>query len=396
MKKKQSSIAMIRETGAPKIHRAKWILVDPDRVIENGQVETAGGKILKTGPAGQGSGREPVTDHGSGVLMPVLVNTHLHLELSALKNRLPLGRGFQPWVRALLKEREALGPAGLAAGAAKAVREMESLGIGLVGEISTLGITRELLEKSLLGGVWFHEFLGTAPMESELENRERLSFSVAGHSPHTTAPDLLQDLKKAARDSGLPFSIHVAESEEEFRFIRGGAGEWKAFLESRGIDTRSWPLGSKSPVQYLDDLGLLDPWTLCVHLIRLETRDLDILARSGAHACICPRSNLNLHGRLPDIETMLAKNLAPALGTDSLASCDSLGIFDEMEFVKKHFPGTLPRDLLAMATINGARALGCEGFSGTLERGKQAAFIYVDLEARDKYELRERLTSNEF
>ena len=79
----------------------------------------------------------------------------------------------------------------------------------------------------------------------------------------------------------------------------------------------------------MDALGLLDPGTLAVHLLRVNGPDLEILRKSGVRICICPRSNQNLHQHLPPLTEMLAHGLAPALGTDSLASCDSLNLFDE-------------------------------------------------------------------
>ena len=370
------AIRFIRHTGAPTVYRAGWVVKDPRTILENAGILAADGKIREV-PA-TGAIRGPVTDCGPGILMPALVNAHLHLELSALKGRLPLGKGFAPWVAALLRERDLLGTPALTAAARGAAASLPDLGTGVVGEVSTLGITRDLLSSAGTAGVWFQEFLGAGDPSPVLEKGFPLSFSAAGHAPHTTAPDLLVSLKHRTRAAGLPFSIHAAESDVETAFIAGTAGKWHDFLAARGIDARAWPVGGKTPVAYLDDLGVLGPDTLGVHLLQVTDRDLAILAETRTRICLCPRSNLHLHGRLPDICAMFEKNLAPALGTDSLASCDSLSLFDEMAFVRHHCPGLCPADILAMATKNGADALGVSQHFGTLDPGRQAALIYLD------------------
>ncbi|MEE4364806.1 MAG: amidohydrolase family protein [Desulfotignum sp.] len=388
----------ITEPSRSRTFRAGWVIKDPWTILENAGVVVAGGQIKKiVAPAPKDAS---VKDLGPGVLMAPLVNAHLHLELSALKNRLPLGKGFAPWVAALLRERDAAGTPTLTAAAQKAAASLQDMGVGLVGEISTLGITRKMLHTSGLTGVWFKEFLGDEqayPGHEEqdpyLKKQFPLSFSAAGHAPHTTAPQLLTALKKRTRAAGLVFSLHAAESEVEMDFIAGKRGGWTDFLASRGIDAAAWPVGNKTPVAYLHDLGVLDNATLGVHLLHVTDNDLDILAKTGCSICLCPRSNQNLHGRLPDIASLLARNLSPALGTDSLASCDSLGIFDEMAFVRQQFPQIPLPDLLAMATINGARALGLGQHGGTLDTGRSAQLLYLDITARTPADVMEKVTA---
>ena len=394
----RSGIRYITQPSGSRTFRAGWVIKDPWTVLENAGVVVAGGQIQKiVVPVPKDAS---VVDLGPGVLMAPLVNAHLHLELSALKNRLPLGKGFAPWVAALIREREAAGILTLKAAAQKAAASLRDMGVGLVGEISTLGITRQMLHTRGQAGVWFKEFLGD---EKEylgdekkglnLKKQVPLSFSAAGHGPHTTAPKLLTALKKRTRAAGLVFSLHAAESDVEKDFIAGTRSGWTDFLASRGIDTTAWPVGNKTPVAYLHDLGVLDSTTLAVHLLHVTDRDLDILARTGTKLCLCPRSNLNLHGILPDIASFLSRNLAPALGTDSLASCDSLDVFDEMAFVRHHYPQIPLPDILAMATIYGARALGLGNHWGTLETGRSALFLYLDMAARTPAEVMEKVTA---
>jgi cytosine/adenosine deaminase-related metal-dependent hydrolase len=417
MNQVSSNVKFIRASGEKSIHRAGWVIINPYQIIENGCVEVENGLItgaykasvrqdvlakdssekntIGTNTIGTNIIGKNIIDHGPGVIMPSLVNAHLHLELSALKNALSFDKGFAAWVQELLEKREALEETILIQEAQKAAKELESQGLGYIGEISTLGLTKTIAQSQKLSGVWFHEFLGSASPDAELQQNDSLSLSMAGHGPHTTNPFLLQAVKQKTQAQNLPFSIHLAESDEESEFISGKKGQWSEFLASRGIDTSSWPIGSKSPVQYLDDLNVLDSRTLAVHLLNIDDRDLDILARTNTRICLCPRSNFNLHKKLPDIGKMFEKNLFPALGTDSLASCDSLNIFDEMAFVRIKFSNLAPAQVLSMATINGARALGLECIAGSLDKGKKSEFIYVDVNLSNNSDLLESLTFNE-
>lgn len=373
------------------IHRAGWIVMDSFNTIQNGYLETEDG-IIKG--VYTGTPKEACIDHGSGVLIPPLVNAHLHLELSALKNRLPFDKGFQFWIKSLLEQRHTLGEEVLIREAKEAISDLLASGTLYVGEISTLGITKLLIERSGLGGIFFQEFLGSVIEKGFTRKNDILSFSLAGHAPHTSSPDLLRALKNQSRSEGLPFSIHVAESKEESEFIFNKKGTWADFLTLRGIEYETWDIGSKTPVAYLNDIGLLEPLTLAVHLLDITKEDIDILARSQVKVCVCPRSNQNLHDRLPDIERMIKNGIRPALGTDSLASCDSLDIFDEMAFVANHYSGLDPRTVFSMATLNGANALGLGHLTGTLSKGKRADFIYLPLDANNENQLFERIITN--
>ena len=382
-------------TGGHAVHRSRWVMADSRTLLENGWIHAFEGRIQAVGRGNPGRvmkdlpGDAELVDHGSGLLMPPLVNAHTHLELSALHRALPFDLGFEAWVKALLEKREALGSQALIAGAETALDALE----GPVGEVSTLGITLEPMRQAGTAGIFFQEQLGSRAMDDVTpEAGFPLSRSHAGHAPHTTAPELLTQLKAETRKAGLPFSLHLAESQAETDFIAGQRGSWYDFLLSRGIDPERWPIGNKSPVAYAAELGLLDAATLAVHLLRLEPGDLEILENKHPKICLCPRSNQNLHGRLPQVDLLVDKGLAPALGTDSLASCDSLSLLDEMAFVRKHFPHLAPQTLVDMSTINGARALGIDKDYGTLSPGKRAEFLYIQVRANHPEELIESVT----
>jgi len=385
---------IIRSTKCPVVHRARWVIVSPSYIIENGYVAVENGHIVGVGNSHQGLHG---VDHGPGVLMPGLINAHLHLELSALKGKISFEKGFQAWVADLLVKRGALGESVLRSAAKDGMDHLMASGTFGIGEISTLGITRDMVERSGLSGVWFQEMLGSdIPLNDNLKDAGvDLNCSFAGHAPHTSSPLLLVHLKKRSAFKGLPFSIHVAESSHETQFIETRQGAWADFLTQRGIDFSSWPLPAASPVKYLDSLGILDPMTLAVHLLRVDNRDLDILKNKGVKTVLCPRSNFNLHKRLPNIKSFLDRGLMPGLGTDSLASNDSLTIFDEMAFVAMNYPSISPCEILAMGTVYGAAALGMDQHLGTLLPGRRGDLLYLQVGASNPETLLEIITGYE-
>ena len=158
------------------IHRAGWIIVDSSTIIENGFIEIENGFIRDVH---KGTPKEKSIDHGPGVLIPPLVNAHLHLELSALKGSLPFDKGFKVWVKMLLEKRKALGEEKLIKEVQNSVRDLIKSGNLYVGDISTLGITKSIIEDSALSGVCFHEFLGSDISPAFIQKNDSVSFSVA-------------------------------------------------------------------------------------------------------------------------------------------------------------------------------------------------------------------------
>ena len=359
------------------VHRAAWVVVDPRMVLENGWVHTAGGIIRSIG-SGRCPGIGRVRDHGEGILFPLPVNAHVHLELCALHRRVPTENGFLAWVQHLIRERSAV-QENLMAGAEEGMRDMISGLCGAAAEVSTLGITRDLFLGSGIAGIWFQEYLGDSAGILEIDAGPL--FSLAGHGPHTTSPGLLRELKGWTRRTGFPFSIHAAESEEEFRFVTQTVSPWHEFLLSRGIETKTWNLPASSPVIHLAENGILDCQTLLIHMLETNDHDLDTVKRFGSHVCLCPRSNWALHRRIPNVPAMMKRGIPLCLGTDSLASVDSLCVMDETAFLSEQVPGVDVRDIFAMATIGGARALGLSGRLGTLHPEKSVLMGFLPARA---------------
>jgi len=380
----------------PKTYRARWIMIDPNNWISNATITISPfGEIVQceSPPVDKSA-----TDLGEGIIMPMLINAHTHLELSALKNKLPMDMGFTTWVQHLVMTRTLTDHNILITAAENECQELWNIGVCAVGEISSLSLTKKVFAQSGLYGCWFREYFGNdcIPLDDDLyeSNSSNYYSSLAGHAPHTTSPDLFQYLKQAAADR--PFSVHVSESDVEMEFITSGKGEWADFLEDRCVDYLQWNLPQQSPVKHLDRIGVLDSKTLLVHLLHFDDEDLTIIKERQCPVCLCPRSNYNLHRRLPDIDQMIHSGLTVCLGTDSLASVDSLSIWDEMKYIGKHFPGISPKNILEMATISGASALGHGNQLGRIANGYKGIFLYVPIYGDRPENIANQLVHGEF
>ncbi len=177
----------------------------------------------------------------------------------------------------------------------------------------------------------------------------------------------------------LPLAIHISESAAESDFIFDSSGPLATdFYPFVGWERYLTPPRRCSSTELLDRHGLLTPATLAVHCVHLNLADAKTLKERGVSIALCPRSNERLDvGRAP-VALFKKLGIPLALGTDSLASNDSLSLWDEMRFALDAFPHDLsPADIFRMVTIGGAAALGISAACGSLEVGKRADFQVV-------------------
>jgi len=376
-------------------HQAGRVMINPDHVLENGVVEVEDGIIRNVEPK---KGFLKTIDHGSGVIMAAPINAHTHLELCALKGLTRSGNGMLPWVESLVEARSKLETDRIEKGLQAGVDQIRESGTTLVGDVCNNLETASYLASAPFHTLSFLELLGngTSTEYPQLKSLDTTSkdyahgTSLAGHALHTTPADTLLAAKNTTREAKLPFSLHLSESPDETYFLVSGRGPWADFLKQRGISLDIKSRGM-SPVEYADALGLLDSNTLAVHLTTASTKDLKRIAQRTDKVCICPRSNKTILDTLPPLPAMLESGICPALGTDSLASNSSLNIWEEMAFAALSYPQIRPRTILEMATVNGARSLGCDGFLGDLLPGRRAAMVYIQVGASDTESVMERV-----
>jgi cytosine/adenosine deaminase-related metal-dependent hydrolase len=375
---------------------AGWVVPVSGPPIHRGVVAIAGGRVTWTGSAQDPAvPRGPVRDLGPGVLLPGLVNAHCHLELSHLAGRLDDARGFVPWVEALVAARGGEAPEVVEARASAALDALVASGTVAVGDVSNgLGHLSALARSGLAAAVVFYELLAWDPQKAgtvmqfalararevndELPAHVRVR--LAAHAPHSVSAPLLRALARG----GGPAAIHLAESREETRFLAEGGGEWARFLEQRGLGHVAFEPPCQSPVRYLDGLGALHSGLVAAHCVETDAEDLDLLAARGVSVAVCPRSNRRLGVGIPNLPAMLAAGVRVCLGTDSLASAESLDLMADVAAVRAAFPELDPATIVRMATQGGALALGLPDL-GAIEPGKRAALAYAraDVEPKD-------------
>ena len=375
--------------------RARWLLPIDRPVIENGWIRVDEGRIVEVG-----YGRPPddAADLGDVALLPGLVNAHTHLELSWLRGRIPPSGSMTEWINALLPLRAA-GPSGGEAERDRAMRaaidEMRSTGTVLVGDVSNSLASASLLADSDLGGVIFYELLGfNVVLDAQrivrdawrrVDDLPRLSewdFSVVAHAPYSVSPALFKEIGMRSREA--PLSVHLAESAEEIEFLETAGGAFKRLLDRLGVYSLEWQPPRTDPAEYLHRMGYLQPGALIVHAVHLKNDALSRLRDANAVVVTCPRSNEWVGGGIPRIAQFYAAGVRVAIGTDSLASVDSLNLFDELAAMRKLAPDVTAASFLDSATRAGAKALGRFKDYGTLSVGKRARFVVVDVPARTR------------
>lgn len=391
--------------------RADWIVPVGAPPIERGEIVIEEGRIAEVRAATRATGAE-VEEFGPAVLMPGLVNVHTHLDYTLMRGLLE-DLEFFPWIRELTARAMTLTAEDWQASACWGAAEALSAGVTTLGDCSFSGAALDAAVAFGLGGIVYREVFGIdeqRPVDqivAELTERvesmrrsaagagmaDRLEVGISPHAPYTVRPALFRALASLASERNLPVCIHAAESQAEAELLRSGSGPFADMYRRREI---VWEPPQSSTVAYLDSLGILGPRTLLVHGVQLSAADRAIaMARDVAWAH-CPKSNAKLGvgtaalGLLGDpAQFRGGEGLAPriGLGSDSVASNNTMDLFEEMRFAvlmqraaRRRIGALGASEAVAMATLGGARALGLESRIGTLEAGKSADLCVVRCE----------------
>lgn len=388
-----------------KVFSSRWVVPVAAPPQRDGAVAVADGRIVAVGAraevvAAAGAVARHV-DLGDAVILPGLVNAHVHIELSWLGTEPPALGDYTRWLRELLARRQDARQSvrqAAAAAAAAAIASMLARGTVAVGDVGNDGTAVPALAASALYGVAFLEIYGLngtaaerqlgdaaqrldvlAATLRECEANGRLRVALTPHAPHTTGPALLRALAGRAAASGDPLTVHAAESAAEVDLLATGEGPLAELFREREFLPRDWLPPRRSPIELLRRHGALSSRTLVVHAVHLDQYDRSALQSSGATVVSCPRSNAALGVGVAAVPQMLREGIPVALGTDSLASAPDLDLFAEMAALCAAHPALKPATVLRMATLNGARALGLGERLGTIETGKLAELIVVPL-----------------
>jgi cytosine/adenosine deaminase-related metal-dependent hydrolase len=373
------------------IHRAKYVLAESDLTLSDAAVGVSEqGRISRVETWTAPPRTTDVIDWGSVVLIPGFVNAHAHLELTRLGTLAPFA-SFTDWLRQLMTGRSRWTDEEYRASTRQGARLALETGTTLVGDVSASGLTQEALETEKLRKLVFEEIVGFRPervpevvasLETRLARIEAdplLGLGVSPHAPYSVSDQLFHAAVEIAARLDLPLAVHTAETRAELEFLEGGTGEFRDLLEELGVLPDGWRAPGVSPVVYLAQLGILDRPAVLIHGNYLDADSMKLIRRSDSSVVYCPRSHAFFGHEAHPTRQLLDIGVNVALGTDSLASNDSLSMLDEVRFLFDRRKDIKPEEIFRMATLNGAAALGFGGVLGRLRRGYWADFAVLEV-----------------
>jgi len=372
--------------------RAHTVVTMAGPPIDNGAVAIEGDRIAAVGPFDEVKTRGgELHDLGEVVLLPGLINAHCHLDFTSLCGMIAPQRSFADWIRQINQLRRQLSDDDYLQSIADGLAEAERWGTTTIANVESLPHLLQRIPAPLLRIWWFAELIDVQPERSidkmiddafaTFRDKEnwRGGFGLSPHAPYTASSRLLRAAALAARGRNLSITIHLAESREEMEMFRDGGGALFDLLRSLGRPMEDCSKG-KTPLALMIDMNILDERWIVVHSNELAEEDFGRLEDAPRfHIAHCPRSGRYFdHSPFP-LRRLRKLGFNIALGTDSLASNSSLSLFAEMQTVRSAHPWLTPKQILEMATINGARALGQERNFGKIEPGLQADLVALPI-----------------
>ncbi len=373
--------------------------IEKDRIIAVGTLEEL--KLQKD---------EKFFDFPEAIILPGLINAHCHLELGMVRGQLPRGESFPIWANRLRKVLEHIGPEGYREAAKLGIMECLKNGITTIVDVGNTGEALRELAELPIRSFGLLELVGLNPklsaekfshaqaiianQPSHLASESHLlhslfSTGITCHAPFSCSVELQKIISQNSLQSDVPYCLHVAESAEEISMYRDGHGPLMEFC--RRIFPNLVLENHHSPIRFLNHHGLIPEGALFAHCNFMDEEDMRILSEKKVSVVHCPRSKEFFnHGGFDPI-AIKNHGINLCLGTDSLASNEGFNLFEEMAIFQGHYPAISFREILEMATVNGAKALGLEGQIGTLQAGAKADFIGIGLRHHPEYDLYEEI-----
>ncbi len=312
------------------------------------------------------------------LLSPGLVNAHTHLPMSLFKglvDNLPLKVWLEDYIFPL--EGELVNEESIRIGTRLAALELIKGGVTTFADMYFYNsIMAQALDQAGLRGIvgigipsvekdwkdWKNKFL---KLREQYKDHSKIAFALAPHAPYTVSTEDLRSIAEFSKKEKAPVFIHVSESQWEIDEIQKRHG--------------------KTPVQYLHDLGLTGIHSVFIHSVHINEVDRKILAETGTSTVYNPESNMKVVAGISPVVDLLKEKVAVGLGTDGSGSNNNLNMFEEMgsaarlQALKYGGVDFTAMDAFKMATILGAKALGLEEKIGTIEVGKLADLIAIDI-----------------
>lgn len=362
------------------IVRAPVVLTMDGPPIANGAVAVRGGKIAGVGkyPEIAATFGGPVADFDGHVLLPGLINAHCHLDYTLLRRAISPRKSFTEWIKRINAIKSSLRDEDYLTGISRGFEALKKWGTTTVLNIESFPGLMSKVAQPPIRTWWFYEWIDLRhPPE---RHRFKLpkgwlgGVGVSPHAPYTASVKMYQ----RARKSGMLVTTHLAESSEEQAMFRDASGPLFEFLKSIGRPMRD--CGRGPIVTEMFRRRLIGPGTILAHVNEVEDDEFPLLR--GSHIVHCPRSHAYFGHRHFAWKRLRDAGANLCLGTDSLASNDSLSMFAEMQKLAENEPSLRPQEILAAVTVNPAFALGEAGRLGVLRKGAWADLIAVPCEVK--------------
>ena len=371
--------------------RARTLVPMSGPPLEDGAVVVReDGRIAAVGPFSEVRrdwAGEAVRDLGEQALLPGLINAHCHLDYTSLRHAINPQRSFTAWISRINALKRQMTDEDYLAAIAEGFEELRAWGTTTVCNLEAFPELLPKLPPPPIRTWWFLELIdirSRAPSEALLEGALSFfeehegwlgGFGLNPHAPYTASPELFRLCSECAERFGMPLTTHIAESAEEEAMFRRGEGEMFAFLQ--GLGRRMDDCGARSSFSNAVASGLIGPGWLLAHANELDEEDFALIAaRPGDwHVVHCPRSHAFFRHRPFPWRQLEEAGVTISLGTDSLASNDSLSLFAELQAAQKAIPGVTSETLVRTVTTHPARALRKSGELGALLPGAHADLI---------------------
>jgi aminodeoxyfutalosine deaminase len=352
--------------------------------IDDGAVVVSGDRITDVGAFDEVQQRQSgeVLDLGEQILMPGLINAHCHLDYTMLRGVIAPQRSFSSWIQAINAEKAKLSDQDYIDSIEAGFAEARRFGTTTIVNLIALPKLVAAIPEPPVRTWWFGELIDVRnPDEAERiagDAAELLKparrWGLAPHAPFTASQRLYAECEAIARLESVLLTTHLAESREEMEMFRDATGPAFDFLREIGRPMED--CGRETPLAIFLRTRDLDQRWIVAHLNELDAGDFELLGTSPKfHVAHCPRSH-TFFGHAPfALGRLRALGFNICLGTDSLASNSSLSLFSEMRELSRKEPALSPREILEMATVNGAAALGQQDELGAIRAGARADLI---------------------
>ncbi len=322
----------------------------------------------------------------NGIIVPGFVNCHCHLELSNLKGLVPRNSGLPEFIRAVRESRKS-DPETIIPSISSADKEMAGEGIVLCADICNNSSSFVVKTGSTIKYVNLLEVFGIDPEKASLRMYEVLELSelarsagmfywLVPHSLYSLSLPLLRLLRSKTGSNRIT-SIHFLETASEVAFLEHHEGPVLESYNKSGLGT--------DRLETVNDhvQGIIEEITPSGNLILVHNTFADrdtiqkVRRRKDLFWCLCPNSNLYIENQLPPVDLLREENCEIVIGTDSLASNNSLSILEELKTIQRGFPTTTLEELFYWAALNGAKALCEEETFGTIQPGKKPGLLLL-------------------